>query len=276
MKTKVFRMSGAGNLFSIIDNRAQIVSESQKSETAQLLCTLNLQNSFAAEGMIYIENSDVCDFKADFFNPDGTSGMMCGNGGRCAVALAHQLGFFERLENITFEMSGVHYRANIIDSQVELFFPKLKIYNNLCPVQIVYDNELTEVDGVFVDNGSQHYCLNIAELGEIDIAKVDLTEVGPRIRNHRVFKPDGANCNLLQIIDNHTLKVRTFERGVEHETGACGTGAIASAYAAENWGVEFPITVFPSSGIPLIVKKIPNGSILEGPAEVLQIDEIEI
>ncbi len=276
MKLKVYRMSGAGNLFSLIDNRAQIITNEQKSETAQLLCNLSGQNTFSAEGMIYMENSDVCDFKAGFYNPDGSSGMMCGNGGRCVVALAHQLGFFDRLENITFEMSGVHYRANIIDENIALFFPSLKIFNNLCPVQIVYEDNLLELDGVFIDNGSQHYCLDIAELGEIEIAKVDLSDVGPKVRNHRVFKPEGVNCNIVQLMDNHTLKLRTYERGVENETGACGTGAIASAYAAENWGAEFPITVFPTSGIPLIIKKIPTGAILEGPAEVLQIDDIEI
>lgn len=269
-------MSGAGNLFSLIDNRAKIITDDQKSETAKLLCNLSEKNTFSAEGMIYIENSDDCDFKADFFNPDGSSGMMCGNGGRCVVALAHQLEIFDRLENITFEMSGVHYRANIIDSQVELFFPNLKIFDNLCPIQIVYADELIELDGVFIDNGSQHYCLDIAELGVIDIAKVDLADVGPKVRNHRVFKPAGTNCNVIQIIDNHTIKLRTYERGVEKETGACGTGAIASAYAGENWGTEFPVTVIPTSGIPLIIKKIPHGSILVGPAEVLQIDDIEI
>jgi len=276
MKLKVYRMSGADNLFSLIDNRTQIIPTAQKSYTAKLLCNLSDKNTFSAEGMMYLENSDVCDFKADFFNPDGTSGMMCGNGGRCVVALAHQLEFFNRVENITFEMSGVNYHANIIDSQVDLFFPALKIYNNLCPIQIAYDNELIEIDGVFVDNGSQHYCFNIAELGEIDIAKVDLEDLGPKIRKHRIFQPEGANCNIIQIIDNHNIKLRTFERGVEHETGACGTGAIASAYAAEAWGAEFPITVFPTSGIPLIIKKIPHGTILEGPAEVIQIDDIEI
>ena len=223
----LYKLSGAGNDFIVLDGRSGGVDEYSKEVTIKTLCDRNTgfkaaDGRVGADGVMILSSSDdgAWDFVMEYFNSDGSSGMMCGNGGRCIVAFADFLGivpangkFYEFLA-----ADGPH-TGEILGRDGHSCTVKLKM------------KDVSEyrrcTDGWFLDTGTRHFVKFVDDVEAVDIA----TE-GPRYRWSEEFAPIGANVNFVQALPDGSLKVRTFEKGVEDETLACGTGITASALAA--------------------------------------------
>lgn len=266
MKLDVFYMSGAGNLFTVLDNRDLDLSFNELSFLAFKLCNKNEINDNKTEGLLAVNSSDETDFDVLFFNPDGSSDMMCGNGGRCAVFFAKEFNFIANtVQKTTFSMAGNHYSADFDDNEIKLYFPppveiatglEMKIQN----YNILYD---------FIDIGSRHVVINKNKNNFINSK-----ELLKKIRNSPEFLPDGVNVNLF-IKNEDKIDLMTFEKGVEDITGACGTGAISSAFSVVYNNIsDFPVIIHPPSNIPLTINitgnidEIENVS-LKGHAEII-------
>jgi diaminopimelate epimerase len=199
--------------------------------------------SVGADGMIFIEPSDHYDFKWRFFNADGSSAEMCGNGGRCTARFAFLQGMAG--PEMTFETLAGPIKAGVEGSKVKL---QLTRPNDLRLNQSLgLDGKIWPFD--FLNTGVPHALIWVE-----DIEKADLVGIGPRIRYHDHFQPAGTNVNFVQIKDTGLLLVRTYERGVEGETLACGTGSVAAAAIAffKN-KIQSPVQVRTSGGEVLTV-----------------------
>ncbi|RKY62777.1 MAG: diaminopimelate epimerase [Candidatus Latescibacterota bacterium] len=235
------KMNGAGNDFVVLDNREGKVKD--YSEFVRKVCRRRL--GVGADGALFVEHStrpDV-DFRMRYFNADGSEAEMCGNGGRCIARFAYLKGIAG--PSMSFEtMAGV-YRAEVKDDRVML--------EMLPPKHILLQFELDlgdrEIVANFADTGVPHV---VAFGGDVD--RVPVKELGRLIREHERFAPAGTNANFAQVLDRHTIKLRTYERGVEDETLACGTGVVAAAVLGALLGrVDPPVSVLTRSGVVLTV-----------------------
>ena len=277
MKIKVTYMSGAGNLFTVIDNTADIISEEQGKTFAPILCSVNEKNKFETEGLMLLEQSADYNFKCVFFNPDGSTGMMCGNGGRAIVQFALAKGVIKsNQEKVRFEMAGSIYSAEILDELIDLEMPNIKEYKEQT---LKLQGRLVKTH--YVDNGSQHTVIRIDKIDLLDIAKLDINGIGREVRYNEAFGSIGSNANFYDV-NGKIVYLRTYERGVEKETGACGTGAVATAISAvEESGLSFPVEIIPTSGEKITIDKridVKKGTKfhLIGPAIILEEKEIEV
>jgi len=201
------KYQGTGNDFVIIDNRNDIFPK-KNTETINNLC--NRYFGIGADGLILLENHDTTDFKMVYFNADGNESTMCGNGGRCIVAFAHKLNLFD--EKTTFmAIDGLHHAT---------------IKSNIVSLQMIDVNTIkVEEQYAFTNTGSPHH----VQLVE-NIAEFDVVSVGRKLRN-KIYGTEGSNINFAEQQNETTFRVRTYERGVEDETLACGTGVTAVAIA---------------------------------------------
>lgn len=206
MLLKFFKYQGAGNDFILIDNREK--KNSLNVQQIQYLCDRHF--GIGADGLMLLEHSDIADFKMIYFNSDGNESTMCGNGGRCITAFAKKLGIIRN--TATFEaIDGLHSAEILNDQQVRLKMQDV--------------SEIKILNGDFVLNtGSPHY-VQIVE----NIQNVNVYEYGRKIRNSEPFCKEGINVNFVEVKDKNNILVRTYERGVENETLACGTGITAAA-----------------------------------------------
>jgi len=231
-----FKMSGSGNDFILIDNRDQSLTVGNLTDFVRTVCERKV--SVGADGLIVIENSDRADFRWRFFNADGSEVEMCGNGGRCAARFAFIKGIAK--ENLSFET-----RAGIIDAEVRGDVVKLRLtdpHTLRVDFLIMIEEQPSEVS--FINTGVPHVVHFAHNLDQFDVFTI-----GRKIRYHKEFQPDGTNANFLEVINRHTIRIRTYERGVEDETLACGTGAVASALISSWKGlVESPVSVRVKSG----------------------------
>ena len=230
------KMNGSGNDFILIDNRDGALDVGNVVEFVKTVCERKV--SVGADGLILIEGSDRVDFAWRFFNADGSEVEMCGNGGRCAARFASLFGIAG--ETMSFET-----RAGIIDAEVRGDVVKLRLTD---PVNLVVDdririnNEMLFVHSI--NTGVPHVVHFVRNPDEFDVFGT-----GRTIRYHEHYQPAGTNANFAAVLDGHTLRVRTYERGVEDETLACGTGSVASALIAARKGyVEAPVDVLVQSG----------------------------
>ena len=277
MKIKVTYMSGAGNLFTVIDNTNGKLNFDDAKKLATKLCLVNEVNKFETEGLMILEKSADYQFECVFFNPDGSTGMMCGNGGRAIVRFAQNRGLIVNPnETIKFKMAGDIYSAKIEENLIDLEMSDILKHKEQ---QLKLQGRL--VNTHFIDNGSQHTVVRIDKLDLLDIDKLDIIGFGREIRYNEVFGKIGSNANFYKI-ENHKVFLRTYERGVEKETGACGTGAVATAIAAVmEKELDFPVEIIPTSGEKLIIDKKINSENkikyhLIGPAVILEEKEIEV
>lgn len=212
------KMVAAGNDFIVIDNRAEGLLKigMTLADFAKEICHRKL--SIGADGLLILERSLEADFKMRIFNPDGTEPNMCGNGARC-IAL------FARKRNIVGNHFRIDTKAGIIEAdvyadKVKAALPNPKELKLSIPLKV--DEARIKVH--FVNTGVPHAVIFVKEL-----SKIDVKTLGAKIRRHNYFKPGGANVNFVETLDKRNIKVRTYERGVEDETYACGTGSVASA-----------------------------------------------
>jgi diaminopimelate epimerase len=204
-----YKYQGTGNDFIMIDDR----NLQFPIENHHLIATLcHRRFGIGADGLILIQNAEKYDFKMVYFNANGYEGSMCGNGGRCAVAFANYLDIFEE-KTIFLACDGEH-EAFIEGKNIHL---KMKNVDNIEKNQNFY----------FLDTGSPHYVEWVNDLKNFDVLNV-----GKSIRYNERFKEKGTNVNFVEQTDDKNLFVRTYERGVEDETYACGTGVTACAITA--------------------------------------------
>jgi diaminopimelate epimerase len=234
---KFTKAVATGNDFIIVDNRDSVL-KTGLSGIAKKLC--DRFYGVGADGLLLVEKSSAADFKMRIFNSDGSEAEMCGNGSRCAALYAHSKKIAP--DNMKIETMAGMLNANVRGQivKVKLTDPKdiqwnLCLMIHECPYKVNLAN--TGVPHVihFVD----------------DLEAIEVNKLGPKMRYHEEFSPNGANVNFVKIADKNKNKiaVRTYERGVEDETLACGTGAVASAIiSAEAEKLVSPITVETRSG----------------------------
>jgi len=207
MTISFFKYQGAGNDFILVDNRQKHIF--LKTDQIQWLCDRHF--GIGADGLILLENTEKADFKMIYFNSDGKESTMCGNGGRCIVAFAKKLGIIPHTTTTFEAIDGLHY-AEILSY-------------NLIKLQMQNVTNIEKYGDDFILNtGSPHY-VRILE----NIKKIDVLREGRNIRYSNIFKEKGINVNFVEIINESSIFVRTYERGVEAETLSCGTGVTACA-----------------------------------------------
>lgn len=268
-------MSGNGNIFAVIDNRNYQYSKEFYSKNINKIYQRQYFDNLNFEGLLVINENINYDFEVWYYNPDGSSGMMCGNGGRCAVRYAFDKNFTNQRE-IKFLMSGNIYKSIIKNDTIELYFsyPEKIVYN----LEILIDNQ--SIKGDFIDNGSIHFVINMDTLPIKGFNSDELLELAKKIRYNMKF-PNGTNVNFYRKEDDIYL-IKTYERGVENFTGACGTGTLATAISINyQLNEKFPMTFLPPSGEKLIVNAFINNNtidklILEGFTKYIKSYSVEI
>ena len=204
-----YKYQGTGNDFVMVDNRQNIFPKNNTKLVARLC---DRKFGIGADGLILLENSKSADFKMVYFNADGNTSTMCGNGGRCLVAFAEYLGIISN--RASFEaIDGLH-EATIENDSINLKMINVDTINQ-------FDDHL------FLDTGSPHHVTFVDTIKNVNV-KIS----GRKIRYGAPYFESGSNVNFVEKIDENTFKVRTYERGVEDETLSCGTGVTAVAIAS--------------------------------------------
>lgn len=235
-----YKYHGAGNDFIMIDNRSGNF-DIYNTNNIKLLC--HRRFGIGADGIILVQDSNEYDFKMVFINNDGSIGSMCGNGGRCIVHFVyHILKIIEDPMEVTFEaVDGVH-SAKIKGDIVEL------------KMQDIQDISVRNDMPFILQGTTPHNMLFVT-----DLSNYPVVEMGRKIRN---ADPNGVNVNFVEYSDG-VLHVRTYERGVEDETWACGTGATSVAIAAHNLGMLKDTVAhikMPGGNLEVTFEKMPDGT----------------
>ena len=238
------KISATGNDFILIDNREGLYDANRDTDFFRRICQRRL--SVGADGVILLQKSQRADFRYVHVNSDGSLAEMCGNGSRAIAYFAHRLGMVG--ENMSFEINNNVYHASIkgLEVTTEFILPKDRAFG----LQIVKEAELQE--GGFIDTGVPHFVIFAKNVGALDV-----TGLGGKYCHHPIFSK-GANADFVQVIDSHHLQVRTFERGVEAETLACGTGAVAASIISHSRMGTFSPTMVGFPGGELTVSFNPG------------------
>ncbi len=213
MEQKFYKYHGAGNDFVIIDGRTGRFDASREHVSA--LC--HRRTGIGADGLMILENDMQAQFRMRYFNADGGEASMCGNGGRCIALFAHHLG-----------IGGMHKVFSGIDGPHEVDILSADAIEGTIRLGMIDVKQVTvAADHLFLDTGSPHYVEFVD-----DVRSTDVVGRGGTIRRSEAFAAGGGtNVNFVQLLDEGHIRLRTFERGVEDETLACGTGATAAAIA---------------------------------------------
>ena len=233
---KFYKYQGAGNDFLIADNRDGHLKEidgvlygEDWSKSIAEIC--DRRYGVGADGVMLLDNSEKYDFRMAYYNSDGSGGMMCGNGGRCIVAFAADRG----IGHFDFEAADGFHKANIIKDDHGVKTVQLKMRD---VTGMAHYEKLSGVNvpssGYFLDTGTRHYVRFVEGLDSYDIVSEGRTI---RFKGHEL-EPLGANVNFVEPAEEGAIRVRTYEKGVEDETFACGTGIVASAMASYAHGVR--------------------------------------
>lgn len=265
------KMSGAGNTFIVIEGR-DLPAAIDLVPVARRVCAPR-HVSGGADGLIAIDAWDGGDFRMRYHNRDGSHGMMCGNGGRCAVRFAADHGYVHEPDHVRFTNASIEYRAELTGRGVKVAFPEPRGFRLGFLLPLADD----AVTCSFADVGTPHAVIFTDVLDSIgNLQELDIETWGPAVRSHPEFGDEGANANFVEVVPGRSaIHLRTFERGVEAETGACGTGAISSAIiAARLHRLSPPIEVTTTSGERLWVDFTIEGDrvtdvSLEGGADVI-------
>lgn len=255
-----FKMQGCGNDFVVIDNRARRVPVSVMDEWARRVCRKSF--GVGADGLIFLDDAPQgsgFDYIWHFYNADGSRAEMCGNGSRCAARLANMLGMAGPEHVLGTDAGGIAAKV-LPDGQVRV---RLTRPHGL-RTAIALDVDGQALTAHFVNTGVPH-----AVVFFDDVSAVDVKALGRIIRFHPEFAPAGTNANFACVTGSGSLNLRTYERGVEDETYACGTGACAAAAVANALGLTGPDVEVATSGGEVLGVSLLNGDIfLRGGAEV--------
>jgi diaminopimelate epimerase len=219
MKIHFYKYQATGNDFVLIDNREGKFSFSD----AQIQRICDRRFGIGADGLMLIEKHSTLDFNLVYYNSDGSQSL-CGNGSRAAVIMASFLGMVNG--QTQFNAYDGPHDAEVLNGEIV----RLKM------------NDVTETkkvgDDIFIHTGSPHHLRFVT-----DIENYPVVEEGRKIRNSKAYSPSGTNVNFIELKDNNTIYVRTYERGVEDETFSCGTGVTAAALAASFFGYTSPVQI---------------------------------
>ncbi len=259
MKIPFTKMHGAGNDFIVIDDRAVTFPIHDHTFLARIS---DRRTGIGCDGVILLQRSEPADFRMRFINPDGHEVEMCGNGARCIARFAYDLGIVS--ERMTMETVAGVVHADVLGEMIRLELTR--------PSAPELDLDLGLPWGVdCINTGVPH-----AVCWVDDVKQVDVPAQGAVIRYHECFAPAGTNANFARIEDDGSVSVRTYERGVEAETLACGTGAVAVAVLASKRNrVALPVTVHCASGFDLVIDSNQSGTTLTGGASYVFTGEID-
>ena len=277
------KLSGAGNDFILFDRK---INRELELSTQLINKWCNRRTGIGADGVLLISDSDKYSFKMEYYNADGSTGSLCANGARCAIYYGYLSGRIYK-EKIDFISNDIEYSGQVLEEGLVKFYlnqPK-KVKQNF---KIKAANQM--IAASFADTGSPHIVIKVKDVLRNpsdpnsfydSLNDFPVCELGKEIRYHKDFAPAGANVNFIHQ-QNEEIRIRTYERGVEDETLACGTGSVAAAlisFVQNNFNP--PIKVHPRSGDELIVdfgiedKKVRDIS-LTGPAEIIFKGELSI
>ncbi len=263
---KFYKYHGAGNDFLIADGRHSTI----EMNPDQIAAICDRHTGFGADGLMILENSKTADFSMRYYNSDGSGGMMCGNGGRCIAAFAADLGYRE----FRFNAPDGEHVAYVSDTghPFSSIPRKVKLLMKDVDGAVAYPRG-NVIDGPlscdwFLDTGTRHFVRFVD-----DLTSCDVFGEGRKIRYDAMFAPAGVNVDFVKIVENKRIDVRTYEKGVEDETLACGTGIVASAMATfivlsndGSWVHDGPVTFDVGARIAdLSVTFTPHGS--DSPAD---------
>jgi diaminopimelate epimerase len=253
MKIDFSKFQGTGNDFILLDNRDGKY-DGLSVKQVYFLCSRRF--GIGADGLMMLSNLAGFDFDMRYFNADGNEGSMCGNGGRCILKYAGTLGI--KKDKYHFHAADGPHEAEIdLNGEIRL---KMKDVSGVVYSYTHYT----------LNTGSPHYVKNVR-----DIMQVDVVGEGRAIRNSKEFAEEGVNVNFVETIDDDTIYVRTYERGVEDETLSCGTGVTAAALISAHNDNGFNRVEVKTSGGKLSVEfeKISEKEFqniwLVGPAELV-------
>ena len=278
MKIPFKKMSGAGNDFIVVDNRDGILGDAIE-RLVPVICDRTTAWG-GADGFIAIVPSKSTEFEMLYFNADGSTGAMCGNGGRCAARFALTEHIVKH-GHMTFDVVGSTYTADVHGTRVRLMMPppkeirlghKLDVMNQR--ITCHYVNVETPHAIIFIED--------IIDPKLDSLQELDIETWGLAVRNHPNFSPEGANANFAHIRKDGTVVLRTYERGVEGETLACGTGSVATAIVAHLvYNIPAPVRIATASGETLVVdfvreEKLFRELSLEGSAVVVAEGEFDL
>ncbi|WP_051822295.1 diaminopimelate epimerase [Desulfonatronum thiodismutans] len=250
------KMQGSGNDFVILDNRALQLAPDEMPDWARAVCRKAF--GVGADGLILLDTTPPgvdADYIWHFYNADGSRAEMCGNGSRCAARLAHALGLAERKHVLGTDAGPI--KAEVLHDQ-DLVKVQLTPHHDLrLGLDLILEPSVPDAsdqiestpswEAHFVNTGVPHLVVFSS-----DVAALDVQDLGCRFRNHPKFAPSGTNVNFVQVQDRESMLLRTYERGVEGETYACGTGAAASALIAHSLGRTEPEVNIRTSGGELL------------------------
>ncbi len=242
MNVTFTKMAGAGNDFVVVDNRSGVVPEGQaRRELVVHWC--HRRFGIGADGVLLLEEHPTLDFSMRYYNADGGEAEMCGNGGRCIARFAYENGI--AAEQMTFQSVAGEHTACIVGENVRLgMTPPTDIETG---VSLPLEGGERTVH--LVNTGVPH----VVEFVD-DVDSTDVLTLGREIRYHERFAPAGTNANFIMPVDRSTFRIRTYERGVEDETLACGTGTTGAAIIGALQGMfDPPVTGITHGGLPLIV-----------------------
>ena len=235
-KITFYKMVGSGNDFVLVDNRKVHLSNQTKkiADLARSMC--QRKTGIGADGLLFLEKAKKADLRMRIFNADGSEAEMCGNGARCtAVYLScitklkkKKLKFNTIAGQIQAQVNPVrksHYKGRRFSNGVNKDLAKIKVtHPKDINLDIPVDIEPRPIKASYIDTGVPHAVVFVEGLDIIDVRNI-----GRVIRYHRKFSPRGANVNFVEVVKNDLIKLRTYERGVENETLACGTGSVAAS-----------------------------------------------
>jgi diaminopimelate epimerase len=285
MRTKKIKyeiFSGAGNDFVMINNYDNVTLFDKQQEFTARVCDKYFKE---IDGVIFLERTGKKDasIRMNYYNRDGSYGAMCGNGARCIAKFAFEKGLIkDKIFNL--EAVGRIYKAEILNSNVRISFPPPLSLKTGLKTSIDLGKGMVTVNTNWINLGSEHLVIFISqnkgvfEIKSLDKAKIN--EWGKVLRFHNDFQPSGANVNFVELLNGNEIKVRTYERGVERETLACGTGVISSAVISNLlFNIQPPVKVLTQSREWLTVNfKNNDGAIesitLEGSARKISEGEI--
>jgi len=281
MKT-IQKYSGAGNKFVILNNLGNSITDHAK----KVLELMSEDGNEEMDGVIFLENSPIGDFRMNYYNRDGTGNALCGNGLRCTVRYINDNNFSDK-RNLIIEAVSNIYECNILDNgEISVAFPPPGKIRTQFQLKVHFVEWWQSLNVSFVDVGSPHLIVFVDEIEKPKVKSLDEVEImewGRNIRMHKDLMPEGANVNFVNVVskENGEIAIRSFERGVERETLACGTGAISSAIISNlTREVIQPVKVLTKSsnyltvGFDVVDDEIKNLT-LSGPAVRIEGDNYE-
>jgi diaminopimelate epimerase len=231
------KMAGAANDFIVIDDRSGALGGITRDFIARVC---RRRYAVGADGLMLLSQAADADFAMRYFNADGSDAGMCGNGGRCIARFAVLLGIGREGQELTFTSPAGRYQAVVQGGRVRLNLPPPSGIELAIALKLRSGDRTAD----FIHTGVPHAVFFTDRLEQEDVPGL-----GREIRRHPRFQPAGTNVNFCQVVDEHHLRLRTYERGVEGETLGCGTGAAAAAMLAAKHGrVRSPVGVVTASG----------------------------